>query len=80
MIMTRTFGLVARTLAGLALGAWAIGFSAAAFAEDQGQSDQRKMELSSTTFADGGVLPISMIFESPNSAGANVVLLSSIFL
>ncbi len=31
MIMTRTSALVLRTLASLALGTWAIGFSATAF-------------------------------------------------
>jgi hypothetical protein len=41
-------------------------------ADDAGQWDQKKkMELTSTTFADGGVLPISMIYESPNPDGTN---------
>lgn len=71
MIITRTSALGLRALASLALGTCAIGFSATAFTDDNGQSDQRKMELSSTTFVDGDVLPISMIFESPTSAGTN---------
>src|SRR5580658_6916693 len=71
MIITRTSALGLRALASLALATCAIGFSATAFTDDNGQWEQRKMELSSTTFADGGVLPISMIFESPTSAGTN---------
>jgi Raf kinase inhibitor-like YbhB/YbcL family protein len=55
---------LAGALAGLAL-------SVTALAEDAGQRDHQSMELSSSTFTDGGVLPISMIFESATSSGTN---------
>jgi Raf kinase inhibitor-like YbhB/YbcL family protein len=71
MTTTRTYGLRLPTLAGLALGIWAIGNNVTALAEDAEQWDQKKMELNSTAFNDGGVLPISMIFESPNAQGTN---------
>ncbi len=69
MTTTWTYGL--RTLAGLALSIWGIGLNVTALAGEAEQWDQKKMELHSTTFTDGGVLPISMIFESSNAQGAN---------
>jgi Raf kinase inhibitor-like YbhB/YbcL family protein len=71
MTTTRTWGLASRSLVGLALGAWALGLNLCALAEDARQADEKRMELKSTTFTDGGVLSISMIFESPNPDGTN---------
>ena len=72
MMTTQTRISAWRTRASLALGIWAIGLNVTVLADDAGQWDQKKkMELTSTTFADGGVLPISMIYESPNPDGTN---------
>src|SRR5271170_4717201 len=71
MTTTRTYSLRLRILASLALGIWAIGLNVTALADDAEQWDKKKMELTSTTFTDGSVLPISMIFESPNPQGTN---------
>jgi Raf kinase inhibitor-like YbhB/YbcL family protein len=69
MKTTKTQGMfnhlgVAGAFAGLAL-------AATALADDAGQWDHKPMELSSSTFTDGGVLPISMIFESATTSGTN---------
>ena len=69
MKTTKTKGMfnhlgLAGALAGVAL-------AATALADDAGQWDHHRMELSSTEFSDGGVLPISAIFESATSSGTN---------
>ena len=71
MTTTRTNSLRLRMLASLALGIWAVSLNVTALADDAEPWDKKKMELTSTTFTDGSVLPISMIFESPNAQGTN---------
>jgi Raf kinase inhibitor-like YbhB/YbcL family protein len=72
MMRTQTRISAWRTRASLALGIWALGLNVTVLADDAGQWDQKKkMELTSTTFADGEVLPISMIYESANPDGTN---------
>jgi Raf kinase inhibitor-like YbhB/YbcL family protein len=71
MMRTQTRISAWRTRASLALGIWAIGLSVTVLADDAGQRDQKKMELTSTIFTDGGVLPISMTREFANPDGTN---------